>query len=274
MAVRLRWARGSAAAGYLGRYQRAAAGRDRPSVATRPATSGGQRWARLPNTWTVDLPIVALQDQLANIDTPFTSLPGQCSYAARDVAAVRSLLVADGLSDWKVQVPASSGPVSDGLPSDDSERAWTVTHCPAFAVARAERAGKLASSAAHECAARTQPTVEPLPGSQPALERHVRLGSDSGCAVAPPRARRRLPRSDTRLVASDQRRFPSRRRSPLHALRTTRLSAHRPVRPRPGDGRGRRGDQRVRGAYPSVAVVGPALTDRVFRPRPLAVPGR
>ena len=79
-----------------------------------PRSERGQRWARLPNTWTVDLPIVVLQDQVSNIDRPFTPLPGECSYAARDVAAVRSLLVTDGLSDWKVQVEASAGPVSIG----------------------------------------------------------------------------------------------------------------------------------------------------------------
>jgi hypothetical protein len=79
-----------------------------------PRSERGLRWARLPDTWTVDLPIVALQDQLDNIDTPFRSLPGECSYVAGDFAAVRSLLTADGLSDWKVQVQASEGEVSGG----------------------------------------------------------------------------------------------------------------------------------------------------------------
>lgn len=77
-----------------------------------PHSAHGQRWARLPDTWTVDLPVVVLQDQLSNIDTPFTPVPGECSYAARDIAAVRSLLVSDGLSGWKVQVQGSDGSVS------------------------------------------------------------------------------------------------------------------------------------------------------------------
>ena len=78
-----------------------------------PPAAHGQRWARLPNSWTVDLPIVALNDQLSNIDQPFTSLPQpKCSYTDADVAAVRSLLQADGLRGWKVQVRGSNAPLS------------------------------------------------------------------------------------------------------------------------------------------------------------------
>lgn len=80
-----------------------------------PPAGGYQQWARLPATWTVDLSIVALNDQLRNIDQPFTDLPQPiCSYANDDVAAVRSLLLADGLGGWKVEVQGSNLPVSQG----------------------------------------------------------------------------------------------------------------------------------------------------------------
>lgn len=80
-----------------------------------PPAGGSRHWARLPASWTVDLSIVALNDQLSNIDQPFTDLPQPiCSYARNDVAAVRSLLRADGLSGWKVDVRGSNMPVSQG----------------------------------------------------------------------------------------------------------------------------------------------------------------
>jgi hypothetical protein len=80
-----------------------------------PPSGGYRHWARLPASWSVDLPIVALNDQLSNIDQPFIDLPQPiCSYAHADVAAVRSLLLADGLSGWKVEVSGSNMPVSRG----------------------------------------------------------------------------------------------------------------------------------------------------------------
>jgi hypothetical protein len=76
-----------------------------------PSPGGGSRWRRLPDTWTVDLPIVAINDQLAGIDQPFAP-PDRCSYAAQDVTAVRALLRTDGLDGWRVTVRGQNGPLS------------------------------------------------------------------------------------------------------------------------------------------------------------------
>jgi hypothetical protein len=86
-----------------------------PVSAGPPAGSDHFHWRRLPDAWTVDLPVVALNDQLNNISLPFN--PGNtstCSFKDPDIAAVRSLLLADGLDDWHVTLRAQNGQPSNG----------------------------------------------------------------------------------------------------------------------------------------------------------------
>ena len=85
-------------------------------VSTGPPAGGDHfHWRRLPDSWTVDLPVVALNDQLNNISLPFN--PGAsntCSSKGPDIAAVRSLLKADSLDDWRVTLRAQYGRLSSG----------------------------------------------------------------------------------------------------------------------------------------------------------------
>jgi hypothetical protein len=73
--------------------------------------SPGPNWRRLPDDWTVDLPIVELEDQLANIDLPFSDQGPStaCSTGSQDTATVRALLHDDGLDSWNVTVQAAGG---------------------------------------------------------------------------------------------------------------------------------------------------------------------
>ena len=58
---------------------------------------------------------MALNDQLNNISLPFNpGITGTCSYGGADIAAVRSLLHADGLYDWHVTLQAQNGQLSTG----------------------------------------------------------------------------------------------------------------------------------------------------------------
>jgi hypothetical protein len=85
-------------------------------VSAGPPADGDQfHWQRLPDSWTVDLPVVALNDQLSNISLPFNSgITNTCSFRRSDIAAVRSLLHADGLDAWHVTLRAQSGQLSSG----------------------------------------------------------------------------------------------------------------------------------------------------------------
>jgi hypothetical protein len=86
-----------------------------PVSAGPPADRDHFHWRRLPDTWTVDLPVVALNDQLNNISLPFNpGITSTCSYGGADIAAVRSLLHADGLYDWHVTLQAQNGQLSTG----------------------------------------------------------------------------------------------------------------------------------------------------------------
>ncbi len=81
-----------------------------PVTAGPPADSQHFHWQRLPDSWTVDLPIVVLNDQLNNITLPFNSgITSTGSYASPDIAEVRSLLNAGGLEDWRVTLRAQHG---------------------------------------------------------------------------------------------------------------------------------------------------------------------
>jgi hypothetical protein len=86
-----------------------------PASAGPPAGGNNFHWRRLPDSWTVDLPLVALNDQLNNISLPFNPGPTSvCSFSGPDIAAVRSLLTADGLDDWNVTMRRQNGPVATG----------------------------------------------------------------------------------------------------------------------------------------------------------------
>jgi hypothetical protein len=91
----------------------------REDALVQPASWGPPRntrrvhWRPLPQTWTVDLRIVALNDQLSNISVNPTGIGlslGRCSRAAAVVGAVRAMLREDALRKWQVR----SGSLSRG----------------------------------------------------------------------------------------------------------------------------------------------------------------
>jgi hypothetical protein len=73
----------------------------------------GSGWQRLPAGWTVDLPVVELDDQLNDISTGMAD-GDACTYAKGAVRLARSLLVADDLPAWRVTLRANNGPLSSG----------------------------------------------------------------------------------------------------------------------------------------------------------------
>jgi hypothetical protein len=75
----------------------------------RESTLGG--WHRLPPGWTVDLPVVELNDQLNDISARMDDGP-VCTYATRAVAIARSLLLYDDLHGWHVALTVNNGPLS------------------------------------------------------------------------------------------------------------------------------------------------------------------
>ena len=80
-----------------------------------PPAGDHYNWLRLTDSWTVDLPVVVLNDQLNNIDLPFNSgATDACSFAASDIAAVRSLLSADSLAAWHVSLRPQNGQLASG----------------------------------------------------------------------------------------------------------------------------------------------------------------
>jgi hypothetical protein len=79
------------------------------ATASGPPPDAGS-WQRLASGWTVDLRVVELNDQLNDISTGMADGPG-CTHAGRAVAIARSLLVADGLRGWHVDLHANSGPL-------------------------------------------------------------------------------------------------------------------------------------------------------------------
>jgi hypothetical protein len=84
-------------------------------VSAGPPAGQHYNWRRLPDSWTVDLSVVVLSDQLNNIDLPFNSgATNTCSFAANDIAAVRSLLSTDNLSAWRVILRPQDGQLASG----------------------------------------------------------------------------------------------------------------------------------------------------------------
>jgi hypothetical protein len=96
----------------------------REDALVQPASWGPPRntrrvhWRPLSPDWTVDLQIVALNDQLSNISVNPTGIGldiGRCTRAQVVVAAVRSFLGDDGLRSWHVEVGwLSRGPAAAG----------------------------------------------------------------------------------------------------------------------------------------------------------------
>ncbi len=116
-----------------------------------PAPSDGTTWKRLPAGWTVNLPIVALTDQLNDIAGGLSGAPvgpsggPGCTYLSRDVNMVRVLLDADHLGSWKVRVRSSNTGASasrDCRPTtpDIDGDAHTVTLIQTASIAPANQA--------------------------------------------------------------------------------------------------------------------------------------
>jgi hypothetical protein len=80
-----------------------------PRVKTGRRASVPVRWEKLPRNWTVDLGVVELTDQLNAITAELFDPPLRCSYASAAVRTVRSLIAADDLSGWRVEVSPFSG---------------------------------------------------------------------------------------------------------------------------------------------------------------------
>lgn len=81
----------------------------RPASWGPPRRSHRWRWRRLPASWTVDLRVVALSDQLHNISLSPEGVAldlGGCAHADDVAAIVHSLLREDGLESWHVVVKA------------------------------------------------------------------------------------------------------------------------------------------------------------------------
>jgi hypothetical protein len=75
--------------------------------------SGAGAWRQLPAGWTVDLPVVELNDQLNDISAGMAD-GMDCTYASRAKRVARALLVADGLHGWRVALHANNGPLVQG----------------------------------------------------------------------------------------------------------------------------------------------------------------
>jgi hypothetical protein len=89
-----------------------------PASAGRPSGDDHFHWKRLRDSWTVNLPLVVLNDQLSNINLPFNGgADSPCSFTASDVTAVRSLLRTDRLKGWRVTLRAQAGKLSRGCRS-------------------------------------------------------------------------------------------------------------------------------------------------------------
>lgn len=78
-------------------------------------------WRPLPSTWTVDLGIVALNDQLKTVTSGVSEVPTSCERPGQAVQIVRSLLAADHLEGWHVLLQATHGSVLQAcLPTEAS----------------------------------------------------------------------------------------------------------------------------------------------------------
>ena len=92
--------------------QPSAWGRPAPEQLKRPGSRPAVvDWRPLPPTWTVNLGIVALNDQLDTITSGVSEMLTSCERPSRALALVRGLLAADRLRGWRVVLQADHGSV-------------------------------------------------------------------------------------------------------------------------------------------------------------------
>lgn len=128
-----------------------------------PTSQGrpGPSWRRLPATWTLQLPVAILTDQLNDIAAPFAQ---RCTREQTAVNAARRLLDADHLSGWTVAVHTRGIPASACAPTtadaDGDSKTVQITRLqPAPRSAPRRTPSRLAALANHRTLLRLQSTV-------------------------------------------------------------------------------------------------------------------